>query len=355
MKRLLAALTVAAAAVTASGCGASIADLPVPGSYVPGPTYRVDIEFSSVLNLPARAKVVLDGVDVGLLESVTLTGSTAVAAVDVDRTVALPALTRAELRQGTILGEIYVALQRPEDGSDTSGATLQDGDVIPLERTTPADNVEDVLRGLSEVVAGGHIVDFQRSIDRFNRAIPPDPATVDLINDKAREALRDLATNTTELDRILGGAEAVTRSFAEKTDTLDTILTSGPERVAGLADALLVVVDALIDLGYMSRNIGAVINPVAGDLHDVIATLQPMIRTLATADLTAPMLASRMDALLREKLVPFFTSSPNVRIASVSGDTPAGEAPDREGRRPADGLDRADEMIQVLRSIGFVR
>jgi phospholipid/cholesterol/gamma-HCH transport system substrate-binding protein len=67
------------------------------------------------------------------------------------------------------------------------------------------------------------------------------------------------------------------------------------------------------------------------------------------------MLASRMDALLREKLVPFFTSSPNVRIASVSGDTPAGEAPDREGRRPADGLDRADEMIQVLRSIGFVR
>lgn len=326
-----------------AGCGASLEDLPVPGSYVSGPTYQVDIQFSSVLNLPAKAKVVLDGVDIGLLESVELTGNTAVARVNIQDAVALPSMTRAELRQGTILGEIYVALRRPADGE--GGGALQDGDMIPLERTSPADNVEDVLRGLSEVVAGGHIVDFQRSIDRFNKAFPSDPATVDLINDKAREALNDLATNSAELDRIIGAAESITESFVDKTDTLDTVLTSGPERVGGLADALLVVVDALIDLGYMSRNIGDVINPVAGDLSSVIATLQPMIRTVATADLTAPMLASRMDALLRERLVPFFESAPNVRIASVSGNPGPGGTP----------VDRANEMITVLRSIGFVR
>jgi len=314
--------------------------------------YTVTGQFADSGGIFSNAEVTYRGIPVGRVGELKLTEQCVDVELKLEKSAPdVPADTIAVVANRSAIGEQYVDLQPRTD----QGPFLQDGDVIPLERTTPADNVEDVLRGLSEVVAGGHIVDFQRSIDRFNRAIPPDPATVDLINDKAREALRDLATNTTELDRILGGAEAVTRSFAEKTDTLDTILTSGPERVAGLADALLVVVDALIDLGYMSRNIGAVINPVAGDLHDVIATLQPMIRTLATADLTAPMLASRMDALLREKLVPFFTSSPNVRIASVSGDTPAGEVPDREGRRPADGLDRADEMIQVLRSIGFVR
>ncbi|MBY6350280.1 MlaD family protein [Rhodococcoides corynebacterioides] len=341
--RAVAATLVAVTTFSVAGCGASIAELPLPGSYVPGPTYRVNIEFSSVLNLPDRAKVVLDGVDVGLLDSVNLVGTTAVAAVDIDRTVELPAATRAELRQGTILGEIYVSLQRPAPDAPQGGA-LQDGDTIPLERTDPADNVEDVLRGLSEVVAGGHIVDFQRSIDRFNRAIPP-PETVDLINEKARQALTDLATNDDELDRILGAAETVFGSFAARTDTLDTVLTTGPERVGGLADALLVVVDALIDLGYMSRNIGDIINPVYGDLRDVVATLQPMVRTLATADLTAPMLASRMDALLRERLVPFFSSAPNVRVTSVSGPPAPGQAP----------VDRANEMIAVLRGIGFVR
>lgn len=342
-RRGTAAVTAAVLAVSVSGCGASLVDLPVPGSYVSGPTYHVDIQFSSVLNLPDRAKVVLDGVDVGLLESVELNGNTALARVEIQDAVTLPAMTRAELRQGTILGEIYVALQPPADGE--SGGSLQDGDVIPLDRTVPADNVEDVLRGLSEVVSGGHIVDFQRSIDRFNAAFPSDPATVDLINDKAREALNDLATNSEDLDRIIGAAEAVTGSFAEKTDTLDTVLTSGPERVGGLADALLVVVDALVDLGYMSRNIGDLVNPIEGDLKGVIATLQPMIRTLATADIGAPMLASRMDALLRERLVPFFEASPNIRIARVSGDPGPGGTP----------VDRANEMITVLRSIGFVR
>ncbi|MFC7958958.1 MlaD family protein [Rhodococcoides kroppenstedtii] len=343
---LLRAVAAGIAAVTAfsvAGCGASIADLPLPGSYVPGPTYRVDIEFSSVLNLPDRAKVVLDGVDVGLLNSVTLVGNTAVAAVDIDRTVDLPAATRAELRQGTILGEIYVSLQRPAPDAP-QGGTLRDGDTIPLERTDPADNVEDVLRGLSEVVAGGNIVDFQRSIDRFNRAIPP-PETVDLINEKARQALTDLSNGDAELDRILGAAETVFDSFQARTDTLDTMLTTGPERVAGLADSLLVVVDSLIDLGYMSRSIGGVINPVYGDLRSVISTIQPMVRTLATADLTAPMLASRMDALLRERLVPFFSGTPNVRITAVSGPPAPGAAP----------VDRANEMIAVLRGIGFVR
>ncbi|MGB7363509.1 MAG: MlaD family protein [Rhodococcus sp. (in: high G+C Gram-positive bacteria)] len=347
MKRTSAALMTMATAVTAatvSGCGLSIANLPVPGSYVPGDAYTVDIEFSSVLNLPAQAKVVLDGVDVGVLDEVDLVGSTAVAKVDIDGAVELPAMTRAELRQGTILGEIYVSLQPP--AADASGGgRLQDGDTIPLERTAPADNVEDVLRGLSEVVSGGHIVDFQRAVNNFNAAVPPDPATVDLINQKAREGLNDLATNSVELDRIIGAADTVFQSFADRTGVIDTILTDGPERTAGLADSLLVVVSALIDLGYMSRSIGGVINPYAGDLRSVIATIQPLVRATVTADLTAPMLASKMDALLREKLVPFFSSTPNVRITSVSGD------PGPEG----DPVDRADEMIGVLRSIGLVR
>ncbi|MGU3436582.1 MlaD family protein [Actinomycetes bacterium M1A6_2h] len=344
MKRALSAVLAVALTATVSGCGASIADLPVPGSYVSGSTYDVDIQFSSVLNLPAKAKVVLDGVDVGLLDSVTLNGSSAIARVSIQDAVSLPATTRAELRQGTLLGEIYIALERPTDGGG-QGSSLRDGDVIPLDRTKPADNVEDVLRGLSEVVAGGHVADFQRSIDRFNRAIPQDPATVDLINNKARQALTDLATHSDELDRILNSAQTVTRSFADKTDTLDTVLTSGPERVGGLADALLVVVSALIDLGYMSRGIGDLVNPIAGDLKSVLATLKPTILTVANADLSIPVLASQMDDLLREKLVPFFASTPNVRIASVSGESSPGAAP----------VDRANEMITVLRSIGIVR
>ena len=116
--RLAAVATVVA--MVASGCSMNAAELPVPGSYVSGDSYAVDIEFSSVLNLPDKAKVVVDGVDAGVLDRVALKDTSAVATVDLSTDVHLPVETRAELRQSTILGEIYISLLPPETGSTSS-------------------------------------------------------------------------------------------------------------------------------------------------------------------------------------------------------------------------------------------
>ena len=91
------------------------------GRLQPRPRLPIKIQFSSVLNLPARAKVDSGGVQIGVLDHVQLDGTTAVAYVDISGDSTLPGDTRAELRQATPLGDIYIALVPPEDRSGTCG------------------------------------------------------------------------------------------------------------------------------------------------------------------------------------------------------------------------------------------
>ena len=332
-----------------SACSIDPADLPIPGSYVAGDMYSLRIEFASVLNLPEKAKVIVEGVDAGVLDTVELVGSTAVATVDLSADVQLPTDTVAELRQSSILGEIYISLQPPADSSGagsnsasgSGGPYLRDGDVIPVERTVPADNVEDVLRGLSNLVTGGHYVQLQEAVNNVNAAIPPDQAEVDKINLAARAALTDIGDNTGEIDRILGAAESISNTVVTQRDGVERVLELGPRRSGGLSEVLFSVVHMIFSLGYMSQHVGDVLSGPYPELKDAVDIIAPALITIANADSSVPMNVDKANTLLRERLIPYFQSTPNIAVRSVSAD----------GGPSA----RADDMIGILRGIGIVR
>lgn len=332
-----------------SACSIDPADLPIPGSYVAGDEYSLRIEFASVLNLPEKAKVIVEGVDAGVLDTVELVGSTAVATVDLSADVQLPTDTVAELRQSSILGEIYISLQPPADSSGggsssasgSGGPYLRDGDVIPMERTVPADNVEDVLRGLSNLVTGGHYVQLQEAVNNVNAAIPPDQAEVDKINLAARAALTDIGDNTGEIDRILGAAESISNTVVTQRDGVERVLELGPRRSGGLSEVLFSVVHMIFSLGYMSQHVGDVLSGPYPELKDAVDIIAPALITIANADSSVPMNVDKANTLLRERLIPYFQSTPNIAVRSVSAD----------GGPSA----RADDMIGILRGIGIVR
>ncbi|WP_170945903.1 MULTISPECIES: MlaD family protein [unclassified Rhodococcus (in: high G+C Gram-positive bacteria)] len=330
--------------VALSACSVDPADLPIPGSYVAGDKYSLKIEFASVLNLPEKAKVIVEGVDAGVLDTVELVGSTAVATVDLSADVQLPTDTVAELRQSSILGEIYISLQPPSDANanaSSSGPYLRDGDVIPVERTVPADNVEDVLRGLSNLVTGGRYVQLQEAVNNVNAAVPPDPAEVDKINLAARTALTDIGDNTGEIDRILAAAEGISNTVVTQRDGLERVLELGPRRSDGLSEVLFSVVHMIFMLGYMSQNVGDVLSGPYPELRDAVDIIAPALITISNADTTVPMNMEKANTLLRERLIPYFESTPNIAVRSVSTDQGAGAM--------------ADEMIGILRGIGIVR
>ncbi|MRH92744.1 MCE family protein [Nocardia sp. SYP-A9097] len=321
-----------AVALLLTGCGVRATDIPIPGTYPSGETYSVRIEFGSVLNLPDRAKVIADGVEIGMLDHIDLIGTTAVATVELRTDAKLPKTTTAELRQSTILGDIHIALEAP---ANAPADFLRDGDVIPVSQTVPATNVEDILRALSNIITGGRWGDLQQLVADVNAAFPSDPAELDRINTAGRAALRDMASHSADIDRILVSAQQITGKLETGRDAVDRILTFGPERAAGLSAVLFNVVELIISGGTMAQHLGELVLPHIGDFRSIVSILAPTAVTIGYSDIT---LATNLEAfrnLLRDKLIPFL-ESPDVRVDRVSADV------------------QADQLLTTLRSMGLV-
>ncbi|KUH97234.1 MlaD family protein [Mycobacterium sp. IS-3022] len=341
--RLCVPVITALALALTPACSLDPTDLPVPGSYVPGDAYRIKIEFSSVLNLPAKAKVDSGGVQVGVLDHVALDGSTAVASVDISSDVRLPQNTRAELRQATVLGDIYIALLTPDHPSPT---TLHDGDAIPLSNTAPADNVEDVLRSVSDLASGGGLNTLQDTVIKLNNAFPSDPAEITEVQQKVAGTLNDLAANRDTINEILASARNISNSLVENTHTFDRLVTEGPDKLIGLGSVTLNIVQLVIDAGKLARNISPAIDPNTAEILQVISHATPFIGTVATADTTIPTIMDKTVDLIRDKLIGFFRKGgPRYTVTGLHN-------PD--GSIGLDPAARADEVITRMQTMGLL-
>ena len=275
----LRAITGLAVIALVSGCSADPTDLPVPGTYVAGEKYSISIEFASVLQLPAKAKVIVDGVGAGVLTRVELRNQLAIATVDLQAQVQLPVDTTAELRQSTILGDIYISLQPPKN---SPGPFLVDGDVIPERQTVPANNIENVLRGLSTLVTGSSFATLSDLVNTANRAFP-DASEFERVRQAGLAALHDLSANTDALDRILDTAESISNTLVANRSDVDRVLAEGPARFGAVAEVSLDIVDLILDLGYLTKHVGDLLIPIEGDLHDIISVATPLLRTVSRA------------------------------------------------------------------------
>jgi phospholipid/cholesterol/gamma-HCH transport system substrate-binding protein len=194
-------------AVAVAGCVAlsSCASINVNSIPLPGKTYRdgydVVMQFASVLNLPEGAKVVLDGVMVGVVTKMALTPGEVDVTARLGHGVLVPANIHAVLQQATVLGDIYVALERPPGAP---GRALPAGAKIPLDQTTSPPQLEDTIASLANFVSSGSIQRVQNTIVRLNRVTPPTDE-VKRLTARVNDDLAGLSANMEEVDQLLDG------------------------------------------------------------------------------------------------------------------------------------------------------
>ncbi|WP_235852632.1 MULTISPECIES: MlaD family protein [Mycobacterium] len=337
-------LTAMAICLTAA-CSLDPTRLPVPGAYSPDHAYRIKIQFSSVLNLPARAKVDSGGVQIGVLDHVQLDGATAVAYVDIAGDTKLPGNTRAELRQATPLGDIYIALLPPADRAGGM-PVLRDGGTIPLRNTAPADNVEDLLRSVSNLVAGGAIGTLQSTVVNANKAFPKSPAELTRMQQTLAGVLNDLAANQNTIDGILSSMENITTNMAANTAVFNRLVTEGPPKLQGLSAITMAILNVVGDSRDVSKLGGELTNPIVGDIMQMLSYLTPMVGTLATVDTTIPVLADKLIAFLHYKLLGFFRNGgPKYIVSELHPPT---------GHEGVDPADKADQAVKAMQSMGML-
>lgn len=216
------AIAVACALSVSSCASINFNAIPSPGAAY-GDGYDIGMQFESVLNLPERTKVVLDGVTVGVVSGMTLTPDYVDVTARIGRDVAVPSNIHAVLEQSTVLGDIYVALERPQDGSPPAPA-LRPHATIPLTQTTSPPQLEDTIASLANFVSSGSIQRAQNTVIRLNR-VTPSSDEVRRLTARVDENLEALSTNIDQVDVLLDGVSRTADTLNAHRPQLDYLLS----------------------------------------------------------------------------------------------------------------------------------
>ncbi|WP_026342954.1 MlaD family protein [Nocardia sp. BMG111209] len=278
----MAAACAAAVAGAGSGCGVGLDRLPLPA---PGPgsgTYTIHAEFTNALNLPARAKVRLGGADVGDVSGTAVHNFTAVVTMRIRHDVVLPVGSHAELRTATPLGDVFVSISPPADATAAT-PDLRDGDRIPLDATSAAATIEEVLTTASLLVNGGAVRNLTTLVNGLGKAVG-----------NRGDQVADLIADTTRLVRALADRSADIKAALNGIDRLIGVLSAQQNTLNDFVDATGPAMTTIDHNARQALTLVRQIDAITGDLEKlpavngseasgIIANLNTISRELAAA------------------------------------------------------------------------
>lgn len=289
IRGLRAGVAVAAFALLATGCDFDGAyDLPLPGSPVDdGNSFEVTADFADILNVVPRSPVMVDDVTVGEVTDVERVGWHARVTMRVKDDVELPDNAVADIKQVSLLGEKYVALESPTDAP--ARGRLSDGDTIELADTARNPEVEEVLGALSFLLSGGGVAQLGTITHELNEVMTGRTERLRHLLGSLEEVVGTIDAQKADILHAMESISHLTETLnAEKQTITEALDVTGPaiDVLAAQHDQLIAMLGSLERLGKVGTR---VIGASKDDILASLAHLQPILARLHEAgDSLAP-------------------------------------------------------------------
>lgn len=291
MRRLRSTAVVAgvvAMATLLSGCDFSVYSLPLPGgAKIKGPAYTITVEFTDVLDLVPKSSVKVDDVTVGTVEKVWLEGYVAKVRVKLPKSMELPDNARATIRQTSLLGEKFVSLA-PPSGLEKPRGKLENGELIPLSRTTSNVEVEEVLSALSLLLNGGGVAQLQIITQELNKALTGNEPAIRSVLTQLNTFVGTLDQNKQKIVTAIGAVDQLAKKLNAQKATLATAIDSLPKSIATLDKQRAALVKTLQALATLGNTATRVITASQKDLVANLQSLYPVLTKLVEAGENLP-------------------------------------------------------------------
>ena len=233
--------------------------------------YKITGEFAQAAGIRSNAEVTYLGVHYGRVTGVSLREGGVLISMKIDRDKDIPAGAIARIFRKSAIGEPYIDFAPPREG-DTATGKIEPGDRIRQDNTTVPLEFSELLRSASKLVG----------------SINPESAgslvhELALGLDGRGQDLRDLTTSF----------DAITATFASRTDELDRLAENSTRITRVLADHRLSIGQSITNL----REVADGLRNSKGDLEALFRD-GPGFLTV-TADLVADQKAN-LDCLLTD-------------------------------------------------------
>jgi virulence factor Mce-like protein len=266
--------------------------MPAPGQT--GDSISLTAAFSNVLNLPAMAKVKLNGANIGEVESIRAQNFTAYVTMRVSADVPLHVGATAELRSATPLGDVFVAI-RPDPNQAPDAPPLRDGDTIALNSTSAAATIEEVLGSAALLVNGGAIRRLVSIVNGAGSAVGGRGEKVATLLQQSNTLISRLNARSAQIDTALRSTSDLAATLSARQDVLNEAIAAAVPATSAIVDntaQLADLVDAVARItnqlnrfpslqGTDTRSLVADVNHLAAMLNDIQldpnARLEPLL------------------------------------------------------------------------------
>lgn len=229
--------------------------------------------------LAEKADVKVRGLDVGRVTSVTTDGETATVelSIDPDKVDLIPSNVSARLIPKTLFGERYVSLV-PPDG--VQAQPLSAGDVIPIDRSSSARELERVLDGLLPLLTAVEPQELATTLGAMSQALEgrgenlgQTLVRLQQLTSGLRPAIPDLQADITQLADFAGNVDKAAPDLLDALEDFTVTSRTVVEQRAQLRELLTSVTSASDDLrAFLDAN-GDNIVALADSSRPTLATL----------------------------------------------------------------------------------
>jgi phospholipid/cholesterol/gamma-HCH transport system substrate-binding protein len=247
------------------------------GQYRTGATNSYSAVFRDVSGLQAGDSVRAAGLRVGTVEDVVVQpDNTVVTTFDADRDVQITTGSKAAVRYLNLVGDRYLEL------TDGPGSTrlMPAGSQIPIDRTVPALDLDQLLGGLKPVIAGLNPQDVNALTASLLQVFQGQGGTLNSLLSSSASFSNDLADNDQVIQELIDNLNTVVATLAKDGDKFSGAIDRFQRLVSGLAqdrDPIGAAIDSLSQgTASIAELLSAARPPLAGTVEQLSRLAPPL-------------------------------------------------------------------------------
>ena len=216
--------------------------------------YEVSAEFADGAGVNVENQVRVAGIKVGTVKDIQLAGDRVLVTMEIDNGTEIPQDADAEIKLATLLGTKFIDIE-----AKGGGPFLEDGDLIPLERTSvpyeiyqASNQGTNVLEGLDGPALNKMLVELTK------------------VTKVAKEEVGEALSGLNELGSGLNSKQEELRSLLAGANDLTGVLNDEGPDIVRLIDSSNKVLGSIARKREKVQSLLEVTNQMAADLTDLI-------------------------------------------------------------------------------------